>query len=84
MLSSYYRWALTEPVDVTAINNHPALFARVTTAGAFAVASTEDGELLINGKSETIGEADLLALCERADVTLAGHPRIGVTIRIGG
>jgi hypothetical protein len=78
------RWALTEPVDVTAINEHTVLFARTTRAGAFTVEASEDGDLLINGTPATIGFDDLAALCERADTVLAGQPQIGRTVRIEG
>lgn len=84
MDTRYYGWALTEPADLTAVSGTTVLFARVAGPGALTVEATEDGELLINGRAETLAEADMTALCERADVVLAGRPRIGTTIRVGG
>lgn len=76
------QWALTEPVDVTAVGPTSALFTRVTEPGAFVLTATEDGELLINGVSRTLDEATVEALTNMADFLLVGEPRYGFTIRM--
>lgn len=72
-------WALTEPIDVTQVDETYFLLARINGPGAF-VMSEQFGEWMINGNRTDLGD-DFMTFMSILDVYLESEPNYGVTLR---